>query len=346
MFGFRGSTPSEHIRAMIQTNHLGGVILLKHNIRSIDQLVRLAASLQDISADNLLIAVDQEGGKINRLDAEIGIKTLPSPRKIAESRNPENAKLAGDVIGQQLAAVGINMNLVPVLDVNNNPNNVVIGSRSFGDDPALVAEFGAAFIQGIRPHVIATGKHFPGHGDTSVDSHNRLPIIKHNLDYLEEVDLTPFRKAINVGVDAIMIGHIAFPALDKSRKPATLSEIIVTELLRNQLNFRGVIISDDMEMGAIVKYYGVEQASIMAISAGVDILIYCCTPERQQRAYRAVLEKASRDPIFRERVESAYRKIAALKSSRIMRRKLSRPEIYQSLREANQKAERLSMSLR
>jgi beta-N-acetylhexosaminidase len=274
---------NEEVAGIIQKYQLGGVILFAENMISTEQTVLLTDGLQQSSPHiPLLLTTDQEGGMVTRLPTGTN---LPGNMAVGASRSLKNAYISGKIIGKELAALGINANLSPVLDVNINPNNPVIGVRSYSSNPDLCARLGMQTIKGLqRQRTIATAKHFPGHGDTAIDSHYGLPLVPYDEKRLRSVELYPFQKAIAAGVDMIMTAHIQFPAFDdttyKSKKdgqniivPATLSPKIIQGLLRNDLGFDGVVITDALSMKAISDNFGQEEAVIMAIKAGVDIAL-------------------------------------------------------------------------
>ena len=230
----------------------------------------LQAQATALGLPPLLIAIDQEGGIVSRLPAPF--ITTPSSMAQAATDDPAAAQECTRITGRQLRAFGINTNFAPVLDVNCNPANPVIGTRAFGADPHTVTRYGLAALQGYRETgVIATIKHFPGHGDTGVDSHFGLPVAHHDRARLDAVELAPFKAAIAAGAPALMSAHMVFSALDNL--PATLSRAILTELLRSELGFEGVIFTDALNMRAIADRYGATEAAIMAKAAGADVLL-------------------------------------------------------------------------
>ncbi|HAJ94683.1 MAG TPA: beta-N-acetylhexosaminidase, partial [Actinobacteria bacterium] len=238
---------------------------------------------------------------------------------IGATKKSSLAEKAGRAIAGQLKAVGINMDLAPVLDVSNNPLNLVIGTRSFGGDPCLVAELGAAFIKGMQEEgIIACAKHFPGHGDTDVDSHLELPVIEHRRERLEKIEIYPFKQVIIAGVDSIMTAHICVPALE-SRKgvPATLSYDILTGLLREELGYTGLIITDCMEMKAIADTFGTVEGSVMAIKAGADMVLVSHSFDKQKAAIEATIKEVREGRITEERINQSVLKILGLKEKRI-----------------------------
>jgi len=222
-------------------------------------------------------------------------------------------------VGAELAALGFTIDFAPVLDVNTCPQNPVIGDRAFGDDPGTCARFGAAWVRGLQAAgVLACGKHFPGHGDTSKDSHVDLPVVNQPLERLERVELAPFRAAVEAGVATLMTAHVVYPALDRER-PGTMSPAVCTAL-REQIDFRGVLVSDDLEMQAIAARSTIEDAAVQAIAAGCDALLVCWSDEKQERAIEAIAREAERSPVFRGRCEEAHARVIAAR-----RRATARP---------------------
>jgi beta-N-acetylhexosaminidase len=319
--GFIGTKVTSEISGMIKEYHIGGIIYFRRNIKSLRQVSNLSNELQVLSINQrmglpLIISTDQEGGIVHRL---IGGTHFPGNMVLGATRNVELAKRAGQAIARQLKAVGINMDFAPVLDVNNNPLNLVIGTRSFGGDPLLVADLGIAFIKGMQAEgVIACGKHFPGYGDTAIDPHLDLPVIEHGKKHLEKVELYPFKQAIKVGVDSIMTAHIYFPAIE-SRKgvPATLSYNLLTGLLREELGYTGIIITDCMEMKAIANSFGTIEGSVMSIEAGSDMVLVSHTLDKQIAAMEAVVKAVKEGRITEERINQSVLRILRLKKKRI-----------------------------
>jgi len=317
--GFEGTEPSADILRLIGERHLGGVIYFARNVASVRQVAKLSADLQTAAASGgnvpLWISIDQEGGMVARMTE--GVALMPGNMAIAASGSPEAAREAALVTGRELKAMGISLNFAPVLDVNNNPANPVIGVRSYGESPEAVAAFGAQAIRGLqKAGVTATAKHFPGHGDTDVDSHLDLPTVLHDRGRMERVELVPFRRAIEAGVDAIMSSHIYFPALEREKLPATLSHSVLTGLLREELGFEGVIMTDCMEMNAIAGHYGTVNAAVMAVAAGADVVMVSHTFARQTGAIDAICEAVRDGRIAEERIDASVRRILACKLKR------------------------------
>ncbi len=292
--GFSGYEYNEHLKTLIEEYKVGNVILFSRNIKNLDQLISLNKKIYyeiEKNTGNIpFITIDQEGGMVTRITE--GATVCPGNMTLTATNNSDYAYQIGKIMGDELTRLGINMNLAPSLDVNNNPDNPVIGVRSYGDNPKTVSEYGNKYIKGLQEKgVIATAKHFPGHGDTNVDSHLGLPMITRTLKELEEVELVPFKSAIKNGVDAIMSAHIVFSEIDKSGLPGTLSKVILNDLLRVKLNFNGIIVSDCMQMKAIDDQYTTERGTLMGLKAGLDIACISHDLEKQIGALQ-LLEKA------------------------------------------------------
>ena len=282
MFGFKGKVVPAFMEQMIVRRRIGGVILFSRNIENIDQLRALCEELQlmrnSVSEYPLFIAVDQEGGPVNRVVD--GATVFPSPMAIAATGNPDYAERVGKCMASELLSLGINMNMAPVLDLCANRNNPAIGVRSFGDDPERVGEFGAAMIHGMQGRgLISVAKHFPGLGYSPDDPHLRLPVIPKEVGEMEKEDLVPFRKAIEAGVDGIMIGHAHYPSI--SQRPACLSEMVMNGLLREKLGFQGLSVTDDLEMKSIAERRRVGDSVVKACKAGADIFLVCHSTSQQ-----------------------------------------------------------------
>lgn len=307
--GFDGYTLDNNFKNLIKENHLGGVILFSKNIKNSDGLINLINSLKETNSSNkipLFISVDEEGGPVSRMPNEI--YDIPSNKYIGQINNEDFSYEIGKLLGKQLSAFGFNLNFAPVLDINSNPNNPVIGIRSFGNDKDLVSKLGVKVINGIKEeNIIPVAKHFPGHGDTSVDSHLNLPVVNHDFNRLNNFELIPFKEAIKNGVDAIMVAHILLPKLDKNN-PATLSKTIITDILRNKLNFNGLILTDDMTMGAITENYNIGDAAVKSINAGSDIILVCHETNNINTVINSIKLAVSKNIITESRInESVYR---------------------------------------
>ncbi len=280
MHSFAGSAPPEDVLAAVRRGEVTGFWLFGSNLESPAQLRELTDTLRRAAQDGgqlpPLLAIDQEGGQLIAMTG--GATELPGNMALGATRSAALAEQAGYVLGRELLAMGVNMNFAPSLDVNVNPANPVIGIRSFGDDPALVAELGTALIRGTQATgVLATAKHFPGHGDTASDTHDSLPVIPHSMERLNAVELLPFRAAIDAGVGAVMTAHVLFSALD-SQSAATLSTRVLDGFLRREMRFGGIIITDAMDMHAVSQHGG-EEAVRRALLAGVDLALLGHLPD-------------------------------------------------------------------
>jgi len=274
--GFSGYEVPNELRELIKRHHVGNFILFKDNIKDSTQLQNLCCELQALALEEngipAFIATDQEGGVVSRLSADATL--IPSAMCLAATGDPENAYRAGLLTGRELRAMGVNFNLAPCLDVNSNSSNPVIGVRSYGDTPEQVGVYGARMIQGLLDGgVLCCAKHFPGHGDTSADSHLSLPRIDKTLKDMEACELAPFITAIKNGVPAVMTAHILFPQIEPNPIPATMSKRIITGLLKEKLGFTGLVISDCMMMKAIETFFGTVDGVKAALGAGVDLVL-------------------------------------------------------------------------
>jgi beta-N-acetylhexosaminidase len=316
--GFWGTTPSPEIIDLIRNYRIGGIILFSRNVQDAQQVLELTQRLQTIAIRAghrvpLLIAIDQENGMVQRLGR--GTTLFPGNMALGAIGSEQVVYNVAQATGRELKALGINMNLAPVVDVNNNPVNPVIGVRSFGEDPHQVARLAAAAVKGYRAAgVISDLKHFPGHGDTAVDSHLALPTISSTLEQLEAIELVPFKTGIEVGADSVMIAHISFPAVNHQEAlPASVSPAMVRGLLRERLGFDGVIISDCMEMNAVAETIGTERAAVMALRAGVDLVLVSHTYARQLGSIEAIQLALQGGDLSPEVVQRAAERVLKLK---------------------------------
>ncbi|MBB6024436.1 beta-N-acetylhexosaminidase [Paenibacillus sp. JGP012] len=317
--GFHGTEPEGEVEKLLRGYPIGGVVYFARNVVSPEQVERLSSGLQDIAQASgtvpLWIAIDQEGGMVARITQ--GIALMPGQMAIAAAGSTQDAYEAARISGMELKSMGINMNFAPVLDVNNNANNPVIGVRSFGESPEAVAEFGAATIGGFQnAGIAATAKHFPGHGDTDTDSHLDLPVITHDRARVNQVELAPFRAAIVEGVDAMMSAHIYFPALEPDRLPVTLSHSVLTGLLRKELGYEGIIVTDCMEMNAIAVHYGTVDAAVLAVEAGADMVLISHTAQLQMEAFAALENAVSSGRISERRINESVKRLLTYKAKR------------------------------
>ncbi|HMI83766.1 MAG TPA: beta-N-acetylhexosaminidase, partial [Polyangiaceae bacterium] len=271
--GFDGAAVPSEIAEQLSRRELGGVILFKRNLQNLRQIHELTSAIIDVSPDDMppFIGTDQEGGRVLRLPEPC--LRLPPMRVFGKIGDAALVRQAAAVLGRELSALGINLNFAPVLDVDSNPDNPIIGDRAFSSDTDSVARFGRAFIEGLQEQgVLACGKHFPGHGDTNKDSHLDLPRVKHDKARLDSIELPPFRTASLREVAALMTAHVVYDELDRET-PATLSRRICTNLLRSEIGFRGVLFSDDLEMRALSDRFSIEQTADGAVRAGCDALL-------------------------------------------------------------------------
>lgn len=316
MVGFQGTELTRTFLDWLHEYRPGGVILFSRNLVNPEQVARLTNALQEHAPNPpLLIAIDEEGGRVSRLPR--GFTTFPAASRIAACRSPDAAYGVAEVTARELRAVGINVNLAPVLDVNSNPANPIIGDRAYGTQPEQVCTYGMAVMQGLEGNgIIPCGKHFPGHGDTTTDSHHVLPVVEADRVRLDAVELEPFRRAIRRGLPAIMTAHVRYPALD-AEAPATLSRPILTDLLRNELGFQGVTLTDDMEMRAIFDHQTIGEASVRALRAGADMVLICHRQERQRAAVSAMEQALEQGELSWERLTASVARIRALKEKRL-----------------------------
>lgn len=261
--------------SLIKDLKIGGLIFFGRNISTANQTINLINQIKTINKDNgnipLFLSLDQEGGLVTRLPKEIN--KFPKANQVGAVNDENYAYQIGKLMGEIISSLGFNMNFAPVLDVYTNPKNTVIGSRSFSSDKEIVAKLGVAMMKGLKDSgIIAVGKHYPGHGDTYEDSHEELPVLQHNYERLMDVELYPFKIAIENGMDSLLVSHLFYPQID-SENIATLSRIFLFEILRKELGFRGIVITDDMIMKGLTDTNSIPEASLKALKAGVDILL-------------------------------------------------------------------------
>lgn len=322
---FKGGEMSPFLQKAIGEYHVGGLIFysITGNTKSPEQITTLSTAAQRLAlrtgADlGLFMSIDQEGGPVTRLTK--GFTVLPSNLSIGHTDTAISASRAATLLAQEMTAVGLNMNFAPSVDVNSNPDNPIIGTRSFGSDPNVVARFGRAAVDAyVAQKVIPVLKHFPGHGDTSVDSHNAMPVVPHSLARLQQTELAPF-SALAEDAPAIMTAHLFVPALDPTpNQPATFSHKILTELLRKKMGFNGLIITDSLGMGAIANTYGSGQAAVRAFKAGADILLFGADkghePEEALAAIRTVRDAVKNGKISEVRLNASVLRILKTKKA-------------------------------
>lgn len=295
--GFEGTALDDVVGDLIEKYHVGGLILFERNFKDPDQLTQLIENLQSLARASaapgpLFISVDQEGGRVSRLQPPFTL--FPDPCCLGRAKSESLAQRFGRALGRELKSVGINIDFAPVLDVNSNPDNPIIGKRAFSNEPQWAARLGVAFMRGLKEAgVLPVGKHFPGHGDTALDSHLDLPVVDRDSKTLEQVELVPFAAAIRNGLEIIMTAHVMYPAWDE-KNPATFSPAILQGILREKLGFQGLIISDDLEMKAVQDRIPLEFFPALGVAAGVDLFMVCHDPGKisalQERMIRDVEE--------------------------------------------------------
>jgi beta-N-acetylhexosaminidase len=318
MVGFHGVEFNNEIKDLIDELQPGGVILFKRNIVSPYQVSRLNHDLQDYSRSRfgrgIFIGVDQEGGRVRRLARPFS--EFGSPRSMAQSSDPSAAvEHFAKITAKELRITGFNVDFVPVMDLVDDDallETTVIGDRSYGPDPCLVAQLGRLLIETMRAHgVIPCSKHFPGHGGTLVDSHYETPVDHRPWETLESKDLYPFKKAIESDVEMIMTAHALYPAIDPDR-PATVSSEALDGILRKRLGFRGVVVTDDLDMGAISKRFEADQAGLMALQAGADLLLICNEPQKVLLVRKKLLEAMEKGDIQETRIWESLERLDRL----------------------------------
>ncbi|SHH56437.1 beta-N-acetylhexosaminidase [Massilia sp. CF038] len=319
MVGFDALEPDAHITRLITEQRIGGVILFRRNVHTPAQVAALCRSLQEINArvsdEPLLISLDQEGGMVMRI--EQGVTPIPAAMAFQQAGSERDCETLNFVSGDEMRQLGINMLLAPVLDVNNNRLNPVIGVRAYGEDADTVVRYGLAAMRGQKSAgVIVTAKHFPGHGDTATDTHYDTASVPHGLERLREVELRPFAAAIEQGVDAIMTAHVSFPAIEPDTSvPATLSKNVLTGLLRGEMGYQGVIISDCLEMAAISEGIGIPAGAIATLQAGADIVLISHREAQQHAAIDAVIAAVGNGTIAPALIDAAAARVRALKQA-------------------------------
>lgn len=292
----------------------GGVILFSQNIKSEEQLIKFIADLQDNVTIPLFIGVDEEGGRVERFNsiAESPLSQLPSMLDLGNTLDSQLSYQVGQAIASELSYYGVNLNFAPVLDVYSNSNNTVIGNRAFGTTSSQVIKMALPLARGLKSNnIIPVIKHFPGHGDTSEDSHVELPVVRKNLNKLKELELQPFQAAINSGVDdAIMVAHIAYPEITGSMVPATLSSLIITDILREDMQFDGVIFTDSIIMKALSTNYTMSEIAVLGVNAGIDVFI---AQNKGLELFNAIKTGVETGKIEEETIDNAVKRVLKLK---------------------------------
>lgn len=309
--GYSGTEISQDLKDWVN-NYLGGLVFFRENIEGPEQISSTISNLQLISTLGLFTAIDQEGGLVERIK---GVTQVPSAMALAAVTEEGSVSIANEIIAQELSLLGFNLNFSPVMDVNSNPDNPVIGIRSFGDTPARVAEYGLKVIEAMRKHnIIPVAKHFPGHGPAKIDSHLDLPEITTSYEDLCHNHFFPFQDAIASDVEMIMVCHANFKEItERDRMPASLSDAVISDLLFDKMAYEGVVITDDMNMKAITRMYSIKKSSEMAFMAGNDILLYRNYKDARI-AYNLLLAQVKTGKISQERLNQSLRKILKLKA--------------------------------
>lgn len=317
MVGLPQAHVDEVARRRVAEQGVGGVIFLERNTDNPQQVADFTQALQAAAQSRqpalpLLIGWNHEGGTVVRRNAQL--TAFPSAMALGAANRPHLVYQIGEAVGQEMRSLGVNVNFAPVLDVNSEPANPVIGLRAFGDDPALVAELGRYYLIGQQSAgIIAVAKHFPGHGDVTVDSHIDLPHLEAPLDVMQNRELPPFQAALDTAVGGVMVAHMQIPALEPDGWPSSLSSRVIDDLLRRQMGFDGVVMTDDMGMGAITNYYSLEQATVQAVAAGNDLLLTVEIGSYPDRMQAALLNAVASGELSEQRIDQSVRRIIRLK---------------------------------
>lgn len=310
---YRSSEADSNLISILKDVKPGGFILFSENFESYEQTKKMIDDINNTSDIPMFISVDQEGGRVQRLKTltDSKITVIPSMNELGNTNDAVLSYEVGRVTGEELRVFGINMDFAPVLDIYSNPNNTVIGNRSFGNNSEIVSKMALSFAKGLKSTgVIPVYKHFPGHGDTKDDSHFTLPAITKTKEELMNLELIPFKNAIKEGAQVIMIGHLAVPSITNDNTPASLSKEIVTDLLKDELGFKGLVITDALNMGAVTNNYSKKEIYVKAINAGVDILLMA-SPSKE--AVKLIKEAIVNGEVTEEQINESVKKILKLK---------------------------------
>lgn len=296
---------------ILTTYNPGGFILFKSNVASFNQTQRFLNDIKSASNIRTIISIDQEGGRVQRLDERVGFEHYPPMSEIGKTMDEAVAFELGVKMGAELKAIGVDMNMAPVLDIFSNPQNRVIADRAFGTNSEIVKKMAFAYADGLKKeNIIAVGKHFPGHGDTLKDSHIDLPIIEKDLETLKQLELIPFIEAVNQKLPGLMVAHIAVPKITQDTLPSSLSKIMIGDLLKNEIGYKGLIMPDSLKMKALVNYFKDEDIYLRCIDAGNDLLLM---PQDIKEAYEVIYRKVNDGVITMERIEQSVYKILSTK---------------------------------
>jgi beta-N-acetylhexosaminidase len=320
MLGFEGKVLDDDLRFMIREMRAGGLILFKRNVSDPSQVAELCGAAQNYAVESgnspLMIAVDQEGGPVARLGPPFTV--FPGNRAMGAAMSEDAAREFSTVTARELKGVGITMNLAPVLDVASFGTDSVMEDRVFGEEPEQVAHLGSKVIETLQENGIpATAKHFPGIGRTKLDSHDDLPYLKVEREVLDATDLVPFRAAIQSGVEAVMLSHVVYEDLDP-RWPASLSSVIAEDLLRQAMGFKGITMTDDLDMGAIDKHFDVETVVRRVSEAGIDIALICRDRQKAEKAYQSLIEAVRESEDSKRKATASVQRILNLKQKYLL----------------------------
>ena len=312
--GFEGQEINESLKKMISEYKIGGLIFFGRNIDDSQQTMRLIDQIKQENSSNpypLFLSIDEEGGIVSRLPSDY--RRLPTALKVGDKGNEELSMSYGELLGDRIKSLGFNLDFAPILDIYSNPDNTVIGDRAFGKDIEQVKINGVNVIEGIRSTgVIPSVKHFPGHGDTSVDSHSSLPKVEKTLEELEEFEFKPFEYAIEKDIEMIMVAHLLYPGID-AEFPSSMSHQMIEGILREEMNYKGVIICDDMTMNPIIDNYGVDEASLKFLQAGGDIVLICHGEENIIAAIDRIKTALENGELTEDEIDEKLYRIISLK---------------------------------
>lgn len=307
--GIADKTLPESVARSLRQEELAGIILFRRNLGTIEEIAALTRAIHEAAPEVPFVAIDQEGGAVQRIKEPLTV--WPPMRQVAQCEDANLVAKVGEALADEIAWLGFNLNFAPIADIHTNPANPIIGDRAFGTTPQSVARYAGAFAAGMTiAGVMPCAKHFPGHGDTSTDSHLELPVMDTDLATIEARELAPFAAMVRAKVPMIMTAHILFPALDPTH-PATLSPRILSELLRLRLGFDGIVISDDLNMKALADHYSMEEMVRLGLRAGIDIFLVCEHEERRVAAYEALIKLGEGNSLDRERIGLAAQRVRA-----------------------------------
>ena len=317
IISYRSPSLDSTLKKAVEEVKPGGIILFAENMSSYDGTIKFIKDVKALSSIPMFISIDEEGGRVQRLInvKGVSISNVPNMLSVGEKNDLDLTYNVGKLIAEELRVFGINMDFAPDIDVLTNPDNTVIGNRSFGSDKELVAKHGISLAKGLEDNgVIAVYKHFPGHGNTAVDSHYSLPVLDLTKEAQEEVDVYPFKEAIKNNASVIMIGHLAVPYLTDNKDPASLSKTLITGYLKNNLGYKGLVITDALDMGALTNYYSANEICGKAVEAGVDILL---APSSSRVCLKSVQDAIKNGKITEEQIDESVKKILKLKYEKI-----------------------------